>query len=230
MRISVTLSANAGTAIDMGGRRIWVDALHEEKQPSFSAVELSLQRKMLTAEAFQNPQYICYTHCHGDHYSQRLTDAAMKLWPKAKVLSPEGKYRTFEGDAFTVEDEGLQIRYVKLPHEGEQYRDVVHFGIFLTYKGKTILIPGDCETASPILAQALEGQKVDLALLDFPWMALRKGKEFVEKHLPQAQLALYHIPFEGDDTAGYREGARRAVRGTEISLLMEPLQQIVFEL
>jgi hypothetical protein len=48
--------------------------------------------------------------------------------------------------------------------------------------------------------------------------------------LPQAQIALYHLPFAEDDTAGYREAARRAVAGTQIPLLMEPLQQITFEL
>lgn len=230
MRVTVTLSANAGTAIDFGGRRIWVDALHDKKQKSFSAVDLTLQQRMLGCEAFQNPEFICYTHCHGDHYSQKLTDAALKLWPQAKVLAPEGKYQCFEGSAFALEEKGLRIRFVKLPHEGEQYRDVAHFGILLSYGGKTILIPGDCETASPMLAQAVAGQKVDLALLDFPWLALRKGKEFVAQYLPQAQIALYHLPFAEDDTAGYREAARRAVAGTQIPLLMEPLQQITFEL
>lgn len=230
MRVAITLSANAGVAIDFGGRRIWVDALHDKKQKSFSTVDASLQQKMLQCQAFHDPDYICYTHCHGDHYSQHLTEEALKLWPKAKVLAPEGKFQAFEADEFLLEEGQLQIRFVRLPHEGEQYLDVVHYGIFLRHNGRNILIPGDCATASPALREAIGGQQVDLALLDFPWLALRKGKEFVQEFLADSQVVLYHIPFEADDICGYREGARRAVRGTAVPLLMEPLQQIVYEL
>ena len=234
MRISVTLSANAGVAIDFGSKRIWVDALHEEKQPGFSAVTASLQGKMLMAEAFQNPQYICYTHCHGDHYSEKLTDAACKLWPKARVLAPEGKYRTFSGEEYTLEEDGLKIRYVKLPHEGEQYHHVRHFGILISYQGVNLLIPGDCATGSETLCQAIGDTPIHLALLDFPWLALRKGREFVLRHFADSKIVLYHLPFEEDDTCGYRDAASRAVAATpqigDLRLLMRPLQQEYFEI
>lgn len=35
MSIRVTLSANAGVAIEIGGIRIWVDALHDVQVPGF---------------------------------------------------------------------------------------------------------------------------------------------------------------------------------------------------
>jgi len=58
--ITVTLSANAGVAIQIGGKRIWVDAFHRRKATGFSTVSPELFGKILKAEAFQNPDAICY--------------------------------------------------------------------------------------------------------------------------------------------------------------------------
>lgn len=38
MSIRVTLSANAGVAIEIGGIRIWVDALHDVQVLGFSTL------------------------------------------------------------------------------------------------------------------------------------------------------------------------------------------------
>lgn len=75
MSIRVTLSANAGVAIEIGGIRIWVDALHDVQVPGFRPYAQHL-RQLWTAEAFQSPDVIVYTHCHPDHYSQQLTAEA----------------------------------------------------------------------------------------------------------------------------------------------------------
>ena len=71
MEVTVTLSANAGVVIQCGGYRIWVDALHDQKVDGFSAVDSKLQMDMLKCPAFSDPQYICYTHCHPDHFSEK---------------------------------------------------------------------------------------------------------------------------------------------------------------
>ena len=89
MELSVTLSANAGVSVQMGDNTLWVDALHTDQQHGFSSVSPRLQGQMLTHPAFQNPKWICYTHCHGDHFSKELTQAAMRLWPKAELFLPE---------------------------------------------------------------------------------------------------------------------------------------------
>lgn len=76
MSIRVTLSANAGVAIEIGGIRIWVDALHDVQVLGFSTLRAQRLRQLWTAEAFQSPDVIVYTHCHPDHYSQQLTTEA----------------------------------------------------------------------------------------------------------------------------------------------------------
>ena len=215
MEISVTLSANAGVALDIGGRKIWVDALHDEKVPGFSTLTPQLQREMMACAAFSHPEFICYTHLHPDHYSEVLTRVAQGLWPNARVLLP----------GQSTEEKGLQLRFVSLPHEGEQYRDVAHYGLIVSFQGVNILIPGDCEVASPALTEAVGDIPIHLALLNFPWLTLHRGKEYVQAHFPDTRLVVYHLPFAWDDMGGYRQAARSAAQTMgDVSLLDEPLQ------
>ena len=61
MSIRVTLSANAGAAIELGGVRIWVDALHDTQVPGFSTLRRQQLQQLWTAEPFQAPDAIVYT-------------------------------------------------------------------------------------------------------------------------------------------------------------------------
>lgn len=216
--VQVTLSANAGVAIQIGSHRIWVDALHQQKQAGFSAVSEPLLRQILTCDKFASPQYICVTHCHPDHYSQRMVAEAMSRWPGTKLCLP--KEMKIEADDFTLE-------FIRLPHEGVQYADVVHYGILITVGGKHILIPGDCETASPVLAEAISGREVELAILNFPWVTLSKGRNFLTQIVKPKHILVCHLPFEKDDINGFRNSAQRNVQllsNMDVRLLTEPLQ------
>ena len=42
MAIRVTLSANAGVSVELGGVRIWIDALHDTRVPGFSTLDSHL--------------------------------------------------------------------------------------------------------------------------------------------------------------------------------------------
>lgn len=230
--VKITLSANAGIAVDTGGKRIWIDALHEDRQPGFSALTQPLQKQMLRNEAFFDPDFICYTHCHPDHYSRWLTELAKKMWPRAKLLLPEPEFDgqiLVTGERYEVEDEKLRLRFIRLPHEGAQYANVKHYGLILTVGGKNILVAGDCATASPELAKAVTDTPIDLAILNFPWITLAKGREFVQNILKPRHVLVCHLPFAEDDNAGYRRSAEKSARTLretmDIRLLWEPWQE-----
>lgn len=234
MKVTVTLSANAGVAIYIGGYRIWVDALHTQKQPGFSAVSASLQMQMMQCEAFEKPDLILYTHCHPDHFSEPLTRAAKTLWPDATIMLPEQHFENqvlISGEEFVHRSGDLTIRFIKLPHDGEQYRDCVHYGLLITVGGKTILLPGDCRTAAVELAESIAGCKIDLALLNFPWLTLKRGQAFVKEVMDPSNILLYHLPFAQDDSCDYRAVAQKTAQNWGNSqLLWEPLQTIELEL
>lgn len=227
MKVSVTLSANAGVALNMGGHRIWVDALHEKKQPGFSTLSPELQQLLRKHPAFQKPEFICYTHTHPDHYSHRLTKVALELWKGSNCILPEntwgGEYCTRSGD--------LTLRFVKLPHEGLQYADVCHYGILLCCRNRNILIPGDCEVASEALLDAVGDTPIHLMLLDFPWVTLHRGAAFLKTHFPKVPKIVYHLPFAPDDTMGYRSVTqRRVAEMDDVQILQDPLQTVTMEI
>lgn len=236
MEISVTLSANAGVAIDFGGHRVWVDALHNDKVAGFSAVCPKLQRRMMESDAFSNPNFICYTHCHPDHFSRELTAAARARWPNAILCLPEPMFSNqilVEGKSFSYSEGGLSLRFLRLPHEGQQYAGCVHYGILLSFLGKRIFIPGDCQVAADALAQAVADASIDVALLNFPWLTLKKGHAFLWQTLRPKHAVLYHLPFADDDINGYRQVAEKTVAGENrgnIHMLYNPLQTIVLDI
>ncbi len=232
MEVTVTLSANAGVAIGCGGYRIWVDALHDQKVEGFSTVDPQLQAGLLKSPAFAHPDFICYTHCHPDHFSEDLTREAKKLWPDARLLLPEQIFEEqilVSGEEYIYRGDGISLRFIRLPHEGEVYADVVHYGILIEIGGKHILIPGDCTTAYAGLAEQLKDVTVDLALLNFPWVGLQKGRAFVENAVKPRHAIAYHLPFEKDDIAGYRKAAEKAVNSGGM-LLWNPLQEIKLDI
>ena len=229
--ICVTLSGNAGVCISAQKRKIWVDALYEGAGETFSPMNDALAHQVLSSEAFSNPDFICYTHCHPDHYSKELTAQAMNRWQKAKVFSPqqdlEGQILV-QGQEYVVADDDVSIRFIALPHEGSQYQKVKHYGLLIQLSGCNIFLPGDCSIAAPELAKAVAGVKIHLAILDFPWLTLRRGQDFLRDIIQPEHILAYHLPFEQDDVNQYRKSAEKAKNAREkmadIRLLYNPLQ------
>ena len=214
--MKLTLRANAGLGIEIGGKRIWVDALHTRKQPGFSCVDVALQKKMLSHPAFQKPDVICYTHCHPDHYSRSLTEAACRIWPKAVLLMP-----VEDTQPFSLDD--LQLSFFRLPHEGAQYADTLHYGIRIACGDENIVLTGDCAVG----CETLNGTAPRCIVVDFPWITLPKGRRVLLDGIRPDKIVACHIPFEEDDINHYRTAAANAARQMEnIYLLQEPLQTI----
>ena len=211
-KITVTLSANAGVCVDICGKRIWVDALHSKKVPTFSAVSPELLAKLLNAPEFEAPDAICYTHCHPDHFSREQTLQALERWRSAKVFLPQQQFpeqQLVEGECpeFSLGD--VTLRFLRLPHEGAQYADTVHYGLLVLSPQGNVLISGDCAVAAPELLEAVAGIQVDAAILDFPWLTLNRGRAALEQLNPK-KILLYHLPFPEDDENGFLASAARA--------------------
>lgn len=227
----ITLSANAGIAIHLGNHRIWVDALHHGQVCGFS----TLSPKLLTAVAshpdFESPNLIFYTHCHPDHFSKELTQQAIEHWSLAQTVLPEKHFEHQHLLSKPLEQlqlSELSMQFIRLPHEGEQFADVNHYGCVLNCNGFRVLIPGDCAVASSILKEYLkETGQIDLALLDFPWVTLEKGRQFIQQYIRPNHLIVYHLPFASDDVYGYRQATAKALSSVnvpDVRLLQEPLQ------
>ena len=246
--VTVALSANAGVSITLAGMRIWIDALHRlpsGERDGYSHVSSAMWSKMQKDSAFTDPDVICFTHCHRDHYSEEMALQAVGVFKKAGLILPEPlsivnrfpRTMVLTGHHVTLSLGDVTLRFIRLPHEGPQYRNVIMYGVVISSPDRNILVASDCETASPRLADVLrselKGMPIDLAILPFPWMTLRKGRSFLEQNIHPDHLILYHIPFEEDDVNGYREAAEASVSSflqmhgddhMDVRLLDYPLQ------
>lgn len=231
----LTFSANAGVVLQLGQTRIWVDALHCHAVQGFSTLTPELLTRLREHPAFAAPDLLVYTHRHPDHFSKVLTAEMQARWPLAQVILPEPVFP----DQFLLSRSREQLclpevslRFARLPHEGAEYAEVAHVGCVLEHDGFRVLVTGDCAVASPALAEFLEEVgPVDLALVDFPWITLRKGRDFIRDHIRPSHLVVCHLPFAEDDCFCYRAAAEKAavlVEVPDVRLLLEPFQQETF--
>lgn len=223
-RIKLTISANAGGVLQLGSHRLLIDALHDKKIPGFSTLNPALQQTVLNSADFSDPELICVTHEHPDHHSPSLMERAKLQWPEAQICLPADILCVTKGD--------LQMTYIPLVHDGAQYAKTPHYGILLRWNEKHILIPGDCAVADEALVQAVAGKTVDLAILNFPWLTLRKGRMCLENVLQPKHSVFWHLPFAEDDVNRYRSSAESALLQycANANLLYNPLQTIEMDI
>lgn len=231
---TVTLSANAGGALSLGTTRLWYDAMHQQKIPGFSTISPALMASLEETPAFFDPDLILYSHCHPDHFSLPLLTAAHRLWPRAKLLLPEAHFpdQILLNGPSRLSLAGLELRFASLPHDGAQYAHVPNYGCILRSGDFRVLLTGDCAVASPALGEFVNGEPIDLAVLNFPWLTLPKGRAAIEALRPR-HLLIWHLPFERDDRWGYRIAARRAAEKlssvSDVRLMLDPLQKESFD-
>lgn len=232
MSIYCALSANAGVSITIGDVRLWIDALHREKVPGFSTLSEVELSAIWENESFAYPDAIITTHCHPDHYSQALLQQAQRRWPKARVLLPEKHLEGQElicGDEMTIQIRSATIKFFRLPHESKEYVSVPHYGLIAENRGDSLLTVGDCAVASTALLPYVAGRHLRLALLNFPWLTLRRGRRFTEQYIDAEHILYNHLPFLEDDRNGYRAAAEQEIgrnkNGKSLHILDNFLQE-----
>ena len=212
---TATLSVNAGLALCTEGLRLWVDAVHDEKLPDFSTLTPQQQRRLFLHPNFQDPDLICFTHCHPDHFSPGLCNLAMERYPAARVVLPEpyvDGQLPLHGQEVMLPAGGRLLTFRRLIHEGEQYRNTPHYGLMIEDEGDALLVLGDC--ALPPCDSGLQawvaGREIDTAFVTFPWVTLPQGRRFLMEILRPEHLMVYHLPIPEDDVYGYARAAGKA--------------------
>lgn len=227
---TVTLSANAGVSLLLGGTRILIDALHDASIPGFSSIRGRMWDDLRQSQAFSDPAAICYTHCHRDHYSRALSEAASALWPAARLILPQAEFPRqilLNGPEVYQQIGSLTVYFFRLTHEKAVHAAVPHYGMLISSGTFRVLLAGDCEPGDPALLNKLRRIPVDLAILNFPWITLQKGRTALESNLRPKHLMIFHLPFQQDDRWGYRRAAAKAAELTrlpDIRILDRPFQ------
>ncbi|WMJ83236.1 MBL fold metallo-hydrolase [Oscillospiraceae bacterium LTW-04] len=230
-KCQVTLTANSGVLIECNGTKVCCDAFHDDKAVEFSTVSPEMQQHMLESPAFQNPDMIFYTHNHRDHYTRPAAEQACKRSPGALLVSP---MQELDNSLLLCEDThrlklgNAEFSFKHLRHDGKEYIDLPNYGCLINFDGFRVLILGDCVICNPVLEDWIKDTPVDLALLNFPWLTLKRGRTFIADVIRPRHVMFYHLPFVGDDVGGYRKMTAKNLplitTPQDVRVLQEPFQ------
>ncbi|MCR4710972.1 MAG: hypothetical protein K5707_01620, partial [Clostridia bacterium] len=148
--------------------------------------------------------------------------------PQTEIYLPPEDGTAEETLVLPTADGAVRVEFFRLTHTGKERREYPNYGILLSVLAgsdrdnrardriganfpdngaqatRSILLTGDAEVGCPELAEMLAGRPVDLALLNFPWMALGNGRRFVQEKIKPRHLVLFHLPTASDDEYGYQ--------------------------
>jgi len=197
----ITLSANAGISLQLPQATIWIDALHTDQYLCFDSLTEASWQRMRGMPAFSAPDLICFTHCHKDHYDRTLTQKASTIWPGASIALPQRHFPhqiVLNSEVVHLILGTLDLQFFKLPHKGANFQDIHNYSILIQDPTSSIFISGDSEIAHPKLTDLLQGISVNLAVLAFPWITLRRGRDYLNQVLRPEHVLVYHLPSKYD--------------------------------
>lgn len=209
--MTVTSTINAGLSIQYGDFRLLVDPFPMQKIGDFSAMSPGMLDETLSLPAFQDPDVLFFTHNHPDHYSEFAAQKLLSLYPHTQVIMPDCPFdngiNLTRDAAYTVN--GHSLHFISLPHDGEEYADVNHYGLICEFDDRSLLITGDCLIASPVLREKTKNYRIDTVAVCFPWVVLPKGIQFIDSTIKPAHILVNHLPLPEDDVRGYADKAVR---------------------
>lgn len=251
MKLEIIGSVNSGVCIIFPDRKkVWIDFVHDLKTPLWPTVSDEMWETIKGDSALYPPDIVLFTHVHPDHYSKKKTGELLKDHPGTPVILPKGAtYSSYFKREFSADDLSgadlvsgetaertfgdLTVLFTKSLHSGKEYVDTPHYCIELKYKGKSIFISGDAKLSSEELCDRLEFVKADLAVMNFPWASVSKGREILSDTLKPSHLLLVHLPDQKDDPFHYMDSAENGaglLDLPDIRLMRRPFQKEVFDL
>lgn len=214
----ITPIANAGVLISYKHRKILIDGIHREPTPPFESVQSDLLERVIEGQdPFAVVDIALFTHDHKDHFDLSSTIRFIEKNEKVLVYGPEklciklrnrlqndfDRRRVIHADISGTSrefGEGIRIRSLSIPHEGKQYSDVVNIAYKVELFGIKILHLGD----AALNAMASTNYKVltddvDLALLNFPFLTLERGRQIISEVIQPQKVYVLHLPNKTED-------------------------------
>lgn len=229
--ISVTLIANAGLLIQGKNHGFLIDGIHHDKNQPFSVVQKEKLNQMINGSGqYKDVEYILYTHCHSDHFSEKYTKAYLgnnhvkALFIPKTYLDGHGDFKEDSsnqntqlvnlqgglGELITYESQDeINIMAFKSFHLGEEYKEEDHYCFLLNIGHKNILITSDADYDALTFMSALEDIKIHVMVVNPLFYNHKAGREIIYNLIRPKEIIIYHIPFEEDDRYKLRRLTKR---------------------
>lgn len=230
-------TSNAGLAVTFPSALIWIDAIHDIKAPTYSTVTPEIWSKMqqdpdYVGSSMQGPDAMAFSHCHIDHFTSGIVREAMDKWPDSKVILPE-KYFPNEvyvsGDAMDLNVSGVDLKFIKTHHCTKRHHNKTHYSMLMNDGHANIFMPMDSSTSDAAMSYCAVNNDIDIAVIDFVWVLLQKGRDVIEHDVRPKHLLIYHLPFAADDPHDWRsqteEAAKLLTSVPDVRILKDPFQK-----
>lgn len=207
----VCFLANAGIFIRYGRRSVLIDGLQRGTERFSGMSEDQIRDVISGRDMYARIDCMLVTHDHPDHYDQALARRFQRHHPETVCLGPvvpEGPHSGVldQPEGFAIMS-GIEIHFVRVLHEGSEYRDVVNYAYDIRIDDFEFAVLGDAALAAPNLRHVAGGRTLNALFVNFPFLTLRAGRARLKKELYSDRLFVYHLPFEADDKENYRGSA-----------------------
>lgn len=205
-KIDVTYVGNAGFLIEIGNKKILIDALFKGFEGDYNLPQ-DIQDKLTSAKApFNDVDLILVTHAHGDHINPDMVRQHMQNNPKAifvstKQLVDHMKDSSNRSIGFNPTKEksenkviqGINIEAFYLPH-GPDSR-IINIGFLISVDGANIFQTGDADfdqfSFEEFRSFNLLEKKIDLLFIQHYYL---RGDSLSDKFIKEAIGAKYILP------------------------------------
>lgn len=231
-KLRIRLIANAGLFVESSRDRFLIDAIHHEPDHPFSVVRKEFLEEILHGHGeYRDVDYLLYTHCHSDHFTEKYTKEYLKHHQVQGVFLPEAclgaglfQDRTRnELKVFALKDsrlgrlisyeihKDLTIHVFRTTHLGEDYQGEIHYSYVLSIGSMNILITGDASYEEEEFRKALEGLSIDTMITTPLFYHHNVGRQIMEEVIKPQIVLIYHIPFKEDDIYKMRKLTMRDI-------------------
>lgn len=223
MNLQIYHTVNEGLYLWNGETGLLIDALHRGRGSGFSDTsDVYIRRMEQKKSFFQKPNDLLFTHTHGDHYDETLTDCFLKLYPGRHLFAP-GLDRNniqpvvLEEGVARMQMESYEIYVFTTEHDGLRFADYPHCSYLIRWEDTWIWVSGDARL-TPILAEKIarytRGDKIEKVFVMVYQIAAKDGRDFLRKLSPK-EIILYHLPYPEDDCYHFHKTAEQMCRKCE---------------
>ncbi len=210
-KVKVTYVGNAGFLINIGDKKILIDALFKGFKGNYNLPQ-KIQDKLTLAQApFDNVDLILVTHAHADHVNSDMVRQHLKNNPKAIFASTQQMVNILNGFKdrcipFNPTKEkseskvinGISIETFYLPHGPNS--KTINIGFLVSVNGVTFFQTGDADfeqfTFEKFRALQLPEKKIDLLFIQHYYLRGGSlGKKFINEGIGGNYIIPIHYHF-----------------------------------
>ncbi|SFH83575.1 L-ascorbate metabolism protein UlaG, beta-lactamase superfamily [Tindallia magadiensis] len=226
---SIQYIANAGVLVELGGKKILIDALTKSKVPMFKSTPEVVYQQLLKQEPPYNPiDFLLVTHQHSDHFDAERVLAFLRSSQRTKIVAPEEVIASLRkeapdisterlygmnpalGQSETIYLEGLRIKGMAMQHEGEREIEILHLA-YLIDGGKKVMHLGDAAPRQENFHLfRLKEEAVDVLLANFPYAGIPKARQLVREFIAPKKMAAIHLPDPDKDRWGWIKATQKS--------------------